>query len=114
MNLAEPIISVQRDKFLFDYKILIFMLIVLIISIILAIKKKSWRKAMLSLCASDVIIAISYRYNRIYETSRYGYTYFLETNDSFDDLGVYTFGMIVLFFIIFLGEKVIDRIKGGK
>lgn len=109
---SEP--SVQPDKFLFDYKILIFALVVLILSIVLAFKKKSWRKAMITLGASSIVTTIGYVYNRIYETSKYGYRYFLETNKSFDELVSFVINMVVFFFVVFLGEKVIERIKGGK
>ena len=54
-----PIIAVEPDKFLFDYKILIVALFVLILSIILACKKKSWREVMISLLASDILLTIT-------------------------------------------------------
>ena len=57
--------SVQPDKFLLDYKIIIFTLAIIIISIIIASIKKSSRTAMLSLIASNVIIFLLYIYNRI-------------------------------------------------
>ena len=110
----ELILCVEPDKFLFDLKILIFMLIVLVISIILAVKKKSMRKAMVTLGASSTIVTVKYIYDRLYETSRYGYRFFIETNNDFNELFWYALGMVVLFVVIFLGEKVIDRFKGGK
>ena len=111
----ELILSVQPDKFLFDYKILLFALVILIVSIILACKKKSWQKAMITLGASDVVATIAYVYNRIYDTSQgQGYRYFLETNKSLDELASFVIKILIYFCVVFLGEKVIDRFRGGK
>ena len=105
---------VEPDKFLLDYKILIFALAILIASIVIAYKKKTWKKVMTILGVSNVIVTIKYVYDRIYETSEYGYFYFLETNSDFNELIMFVLGLVVLFLVIFLIEKVIERIKGGK
>ena len=111
----KPILAVEPDKFLFDYKILIFALIILVLSIILACKKKSWRNVMIPILASDILVMVTYVYNRIYDTSTHGgYRNFLETNNDFSELITFVVGMVVVFFVLFLGDKVIKRFKGGK
>ncbi|MBQ8300135.1 MAG: hypothetical protein IJX99_09890 [Clostridia bacterium] len=112
--LTPPILAVGPDKFLFDYKILIFALIILVLSIMLACKKKSWRNIMIPLLASDILVTLTYVFNRIYDTSVYGYRYFLETNNDFRELISFIVGMVIVFFVLFLGDKVIKRFKGGK
>jgi hypothetical protein len=109
-----PQISVQPDKFLFDYKILIVAAIILIASIVIACKKKTLKKAMINLWAAETIVTIIYIYNRIYDTSNGGYRYFLETNSDFSELILFVFEILILFLVLFVGGKIIDKIKGGK
>lgn len=109
-----PQISVQPDKFLFDYKILIVAVVILIVAIVVACKKKSLKKAMINLWAAETIATIIYVYNRIYDTYKWGYTYVLETNNDFSELIVFVSEILILFLVLFFGGKIIDKIKGGK
>ncbi len=102
-------ISVQRDKFLFDYKILIFAIIVM--TICLMFKRKRLIKMLFS---SMLLATIGYILMRISFVKEYGYVYFLETNSDFADLITVIFITVIIFVVMFVVDKIIRKIKGGK
>ena len=107
-------LSVEPDKFLFDYKILLFSFILIIILLIIIFKNKKYRKLALEILTTDILFTAIYMSKRIEETNRFGYRYKLETNTDFTELLYFIIGIVIVFLIFFIGEKLISRIRGGK
>ena len=111
-ELINPV--VEADMFLLDYKIIIFASIMMIITFIIAWKKTSLRKISLMYGATNFIVLFTYIINRIYDTNQgSGYYYTFGTSGISDFINFVVSGLI-LFLIMFIGDKVVNRFKGGK
>ena len=111
--MGELEVSVQPDKFLFDYKILIVAFLILVITIVLFCKKKTWRANLIPLFVGNIVATIEYIYVRINDTI-FGYHYLFETNNNFRELKTVMIIMIVVSLVLFLYEKIVSRFKGDK